>query len=410
MAKRRKTLMNQLRKDYAQKISQEVEKKGLTESAAEEQAIAPQPAAEEKPATASSSPWAPPPAAGPWAAPPGTKQTVPARPAITAAPTAVQTPPAAAVDATLNSAAGRLSRLQQTLSGSLSSRHLSFSSAPAANFEFDQYEESGPVVESAPALVEPAVVEPAPVSTPEVMAFQRQFAEPTPTFHAPPESTPVFDQAPVPKIQEFSGNDDDGSQTCPELYAPTVEAPLPGAKSLTGERAIPRKTIAQEFNLPKLLAETETQTQQVLNMEPPKDFDSAMHYFTGNAERMTYTSELRFRAQFTPNVDEVIQEIKSEPEQMPQWLQVDDTAPPSMAPHVPQNSGFSMLDLIDESYRPIQANPVYSSSRGQVHVELEYSAQHAGRLPPSQAGMSGLAGGMGSATRAGAFKSKWSKK
>ena len=187
-----------------------------------------------------------------------------------------------------------------------------------------------------------------------------------------------------------------------------------------------RRTIVQEFDISKLVKATERKTVEVkkLELEPEPQFDSAMHYFTGAAERMTYTAELRFRASYTPPEKK---EVAPPPEAG--WNRGDDDTssgsnnntfgfkflndfvPPRQDLPAPQpRSGFNMLDLIDEGYRTVQPNPTFSQTRGPGKVEVAVDwVNSGGKLPPSS--REGLAGGFGGATKApvNQYKKNWLK-
>jgi hypothetical protein len=172
-----------------------------------------------------------------------------------------------------------------------------------------------------------------------------------------------------------------------------------------------RMTLVQEFNIPKLIAETETQSQMVLPMDNVDDFNAAMHYFTGQAPGRTYTAELRFRAAFTPIQD---MKVTSEPEPVAEtgnWIVADNCFTPAASepPRASANSGFNMLDLIDQSYTTIQSNPTFSQSRqASPGLAIDYS-QPIAKLPDVQTGlMGGVAGGTkGSGAH---YKNHWSKR
>ncbi len=200
-----------------------------------------------------------------------------------------------------------------------------------------------------------------------------------------------------------------------------LDRPTAVARGLRMRKA----TIVQEFDITKLLKETETQTQKVLNLEPEQKFDSAMHYFSAAAERMTYTAELRFRANYTPEQKKA-QTAAPPPEAS--WNQVSDDAssgsnntfgfkflndfePPSTPlPAVPQRgSAFNMLDLIDEGYKTVQPNPTFAQTRGPGKVEVAVDwVNNGGRLPASREGLGGNLGG-GTKPPANAFKKNWLK-
>jgi hypothetical protein len=200
-----------------------------------------------------------------------------------------------------------------------------------------------------------------------------------------------------------------------------LDRPTAVARGLRMRKA----TIVQEFDITKLLKETETQTQKVLNLEPEQKFDSAMHYFSAAAERMTYTAELRFRANYTPE-EKKAQAAAPPPEAS--WNQVSDDAssgsnntfgfkflndfePPStpLPPMQQKGSAFNMLDLIDEGYKTVQPNPTFAQTRGPGKVEVAVDwVNNGGRLPASREGLGGNLGG-GTKPPANAFKKNWLK-
>lgn len=199
----------------------------------------------------------------------------------------------------------------------------------------------------------------------------------------------------------------------PVMAAPASEtAPTEAAPALRRRKT--RMTLVQEFDITKLVAETETQSQKVIPIETVDDFNAAMHYFTGQAEGRTYTAELRFRASYTPIQD---MKVTSEPETAPttedNWIVAENVFAPtaSEAPRVasPANSGFNMLDLIDESYRTIQANPTFSQARqGQAGLSVDWS-QPIAKLPDVQHGLMG--GMIGNTKGTGAqYKNHWNKR
>lgn len=230
-----------------------------------------------------------------------------------------------------------------------------------------------------------------------------------------PEST-----TPAPAYFDF---DPEAANVPPP--APMLDSAPPAADLAPRARRKTRMTLVQEFDISKLVVETETQSQKVIPIETVDDFNSAMHYFTGQAEGRTYTAELRFRASFTP-----IQEMKvtSEPEAMPSqsssidstdtidstgagWIVADNCFSPEASEQAKPvaNSGFSMLDLIDEGYRTLQANPTFAQSRQAASgLAIDYS-QPIAKLPPVSTGlMGGVSGGTkGSGAQ---YKGHWSKR
>lgn len=269
--------------------------------------------------------------------------------------------------------------------------------SPAApSFQAPQLFNTRPGFPAAPApLPAPEVESPAPEAPPAALMESLTLID----FKPP---APVSDQPPAPQQLESSPLPKSDALPVAHEAAP----PLPRRKT--------RMTLVQEFNITKLVAETETQSQKVIPIESVDDFNAAMHYFTGQAEGRTYTAELRFRASFTPIQDmKVVSEPEVETAPADNWIVADDVFAPaaSTAPHMapPANSGFSMLDLIDESYRTIQANPTFSQSRqGQAGLSVDWS-QPIAKLPDVQTGLMG--GMVGNTKGNGAqYKNHWSKR
>lgn len=271
-----------------------------------------------------------------------------------------------------------------------------------------------------------------------------EFASPQPStmaseFSSPPQSYAVSEFASTPPspsaVPGYSYPPQPASEVSfgapPPSVVSTFRNEPPAQSEFTNNDSASkphRRTIVQEFDISKLVKETERKTQEVkkLELEPEPQFDSAMHFFTAAAERMTYTAELRFRASYTPAERK---EVVSEPPPEASWHQTgDETAsgsnntfgfkflndfvPPRQdLPVSTSSKGFNMLDLIDEGYRTVQPNPTFSQTRGAGKVEVAVDwVNSGGRLPPSS--RDGLAGGFGGATKAPAnqYKKNWLKK
>jgi hypothetical protein len=237
-----------------------------------------------------------------------------------------------------------------------------------------------------------------------------------------PEAHPP--EAPPPAVLETLTLVDfkPGSSAGEAVPAANINARLEAASEPEKEAVRPslprrktRMTLVQEFDITKLVAETETQSQKVIPIETVDDFNAAMHYFTGQAEGRTYTAELRFRASFTPIQD---MKVTSEPEAATvtddnDWIVAENVFSPEVSEAArvapPVNSAFNMLDLIDESYRTIQANPTFSQSRqGQAGLSVDWS-QPIAKLPDVQQGLMGGITGNTRGNRA-QYRNHWSKR
>jgi len=170
-----------------------------------------------------------------------------------------------------------------------------------------------------------------------------------------------------------------------------------------------RMTLIHDLDVTKLVAETETQSQKVIDINSVDDFNSAMHYFTGQAECRTYTAELRFRAQFTPISQNMVVASAPVQEEEDNWLSADSFVPARTFEQPPSpHASFNMLDLIDEGYKPLTANPTYAQvHRGEPGLAIDYS-QPIAKLPPVQYGL--LGGGSPKRPSNPNSKSRWSKK
>ncbi|MDZ4836038.1 MAG: hypothetical protein SGJ27_19855 [Candidatus Melainabacteria bacterium] len=271
------------------------------------------------------------------------------------------------------------------------------------------------------------VAQTAAPTTPSITEVQ---AEPSPTeFHS--EQQPAYEyKSPTPFRSPSAFKDDAPQAVHPDPVAQAEQSASASQfnqefdRTVVPESRVHKRTIVQEFDITKLLKETQRQTQEVMKLPPEPEFDSAMHYFSASAERMTYTAELRFRANYTPA------EKKEAPSEQPPeaaWNHVadenssgsnntfgfkflNDFTPPKQDLPVAPNTGFNMLDLIDEGYRSVQPNPTFSQTRGPGKVEVAVDWVNSnGRLPP--ASREGLAAGLG-ATKAPSnqYKKSWSKK
>lgn len=224
-----------------------------------------------------------------------------------------------------------------------------------------------------------------------------------------------------PSREVYNVHNQKNAETEPPPSEAFIEAETPSKPQ--------RRTIVQEFDISKLVRATERQTVEVkkleLEAEAEPQFDSAMHYFTAAAERMTYTAELRFRASYTPPEKKEV----APPPPEAGWNRTDDDmssgsnnntfgfkflndfVPPRQDfPAAQPRSGFNMLDLIDEGYRTVQPNPTFSQTRGPGKVEVAVDwVNSGGKLPPSS--REGLAGGFGGATKApvNQYKKNWLK-
>lgn len=288
--------------------------------------------------------------------------------------------------------------------------HSSPSFPPLPGAQLPNFQQAAPSSRQSPGFQAPVFQ--APGFQPSHTPASARFSAPLSDGHLPEEHLP---EAPPPAVMDtltlvdFKPGPVDVKETAatPETAEEPAPAPLPRRKT--------RMTLVQEFDITKLIAETETQSQKVVPIETVDDFNAAMHYFTGQAEGRTYTAELRFRASFTPIQD---MKVTSEPEAASvtddnDWIVADNVFSPaaSEAPRVapPPNSGFNMLDLIDESYRTIPANPTFSQSRqGQVGLSVDWS-QPIAKLPAVQ---EGLMGGMSGNTKGNGaqYKNHWSKR
>ncbi|MBX9668172.1 MAG: hypothetical protein K2X93_11160 [Candidatus Obscuribacterales bacterium] len=174
-----------------------------------------------------------------------------------------------------------------------------------------------------------------------------------------------------------------------------------------------RKTMAQEFDIPKLVAHTR---EIAIEVEDEKDdeLSSAMMYFSGTAGKSTYTAELRFRAACaSERAAEFNSALKTMQDVVPQneakWNHIDDFAPPlEEEPRILPSAKLNMLDVIDSSYKSIFSGPENFSPPRQIEVEIDYSQPQSRLLPPQ----TGLSSGLGTDTKSGGkyYKNRWSKK
>lgn len=318
-------------------------------------------------------------------------------------------------------------RLSKALGSASLTRPESKTPAPAY-FDFDPAAANvpppAPMLDSAPpALPDTNTVSPPTPATPAVVEFEMPERPPAATLILErlsfiPQETPAI----TPGVELANTATPDvapATDFTPQTNSTVASDVAPAADLAPRARRKTRMTLVQEFDITKLVAETETQSQKVIPIETVDDFNSAMHYFTGQAEARTYTAELRFRASFTP-----IQEMKvtSEPEALPaqgdsidstgaSWIVADDCFSQAASEQAKPvaNSGFSMLDLIDEGYRTLQANPTFTQSRQAASgLAIDYS-QPIAKLPPVSTGlMGGVSGGTkGSGAQ---YKGHWSKR
>ncbi len=173
-----------------------------------------------------------------------------------------------------------------------------------------------------------------------------------------------------------------------------------------------RRTIVQEFDIPKLVKHTREVPVEV-EEQKADGLSSAMMYFTGNAEKTTYTSELRFRAMCAlerdSELDSSVNAAQDLPPQEEQWNQIDSFAPPQEEPpRILPSSGLSMLDVIDQGYKTLLTGPESFAPPRQIEVEVDYSQPQSRLLPPQ----TGLSRGLGTSTKGGGSvsKNRWSKK
>ncbi len=174
-----------------------------------------------------------------------------------------------------------------------------------------------------------------------------------------------------------------------------------------------RKTMAQEFDIPKLVAHTR---EIAIEVEDKKDdeLSSAMMYFSGTAGKSTYTAELRFRAacasERAAEFDSALKVMQDAvPQNEEKWNHIDDFAPPmEEEPRILPSAKLNMLDVIDSSYKSILSGPEHFSPPRQIEVEIDYSQPQSRLLPPQ----TGLSSGLGTDTKSGGkyYKNRWSKK